>query len=57
MSLYTDKEICGAGHETGPCRYATMHECGNCLKECAIGYEDRRSRMDGSCPGYVERGA
>lgn len=47
MSLYSTPEICGG------CKHATWFDCGNCLKVCAIGHEDQRSGVDGSCPGYA----
>jgi len=48
MSLYTMGEICEG------CRYAVLHSCGNCLKECKIKATDKASCIDGSCTEYIK---
>ena len=48
MSLYTMGEICEG------CRYAVLHSCGNCLKECKIKARDKASCIDGSCTEYTK---
>lgn len=44
MSLYSEREICAG------CVHASWHECGNCLRECAVNAQDERDHCDGSCP-------
>ena len=46
MSLYTMGEICEG------CRYAVLHSCGNCLKECKIDATDKASCIEGNCAAY-----
>lgn len=48
MSLYTMGEICEG------CRYAVLHSCGYCLKECKIKARDKASCIDGSCTEYIK---
>lgn len=47
MSLYSEHEICG------DCIYATMFDCGQCLKECVIEATDNRNFMHGTCSKKV----